>query len=67
MVGRSRKPGFGETHGGVRGLIIAIVCLFGYRLLMEPADIYLIIIVGFFYLSGVLENFFGVKVKMQVG
>ena len=67
MAGRSRKPGFGETHGGERGLIIAIVCLFGYRLLMKPADIYLIIIVGFFYLSGVLENFFGVKVKMQVG
>ena len=25
------------------------------------------ILLGFFYLSGVLENFFGVKVKMQVG
>ena len=48
MAGRSRKPGFGGTHGGERGLIIAIVCLFGYRLLMKPADIYLIIIVGFF-------------------
>jgi hypothetical protein len=34
---------------------------------MKAADIYLIIIIGFFYLSGVLENFFGVKVKMQVG
>ena len=56
MAGRSRKPGFGETHGGERGLIIAIVCLFGYRLLMKPADIYLIIIVGFFlFIWGVGE------------
>ena len=56
MAGRSRKPGFGETHGGERGLIVAIVCLFGYRFLMKPADIYLIIIVGFFlFIWGVGE------------
>ena len=56
MAGRSRKPGFGGTHGGERGLIIAIVCLFGYRFLMKPADIYLIIIVGFFlFIWGVGE------------
>ena len=45
---RSRKPGFGGIHGGERGLIIAIVCLFGYRLLMKPTEIYLIILIGFF-------------------
>ena len=56
MAGMSRKPWFGGTHGGERGLIIAIVCLFGYRRLMKPTDIYLIIIVGFFlFIWGVGE------------
>jgi purine-cytosine permease-like protein len=53
-VAESRS--LGGTHGGERGVIIAIVCLFGYRLLMKPADIYLIIIVGFFlFIWGVGE------------
>ena len=30
--GEVAETGFGGTHGGERGLIIAIVCLFGYRL-----------------------------------
>ena len=60
---RSRKPGFGETHGGERGLIIAIVCLFGYRLLIKPTDIYLIIIVGCFLFIWGLGEFLWRKSK----
>ncbi|MCH1500320.1 MAG: hypothetical protein L7U83_14775, partial [Akkermansiaceae bacterium] len=59
----SRKPWFGGTHGGERGLIIAIVCLFGYRLLMKPTDIYLIIIVGCFLFIWGLGEFLWRKSK----